>query len=132
MIHDDILSRELAGDEEACRLFCQENFILEVTELLCEAMEENDVSRSNLASRLGTTKGYITQILRGNANLTLRKVSDVLFALKKKLSVALLPIDASSAVLERSEKTGHETVDKTDRRLHPGRGVHSSRFGVDV
>ncbi|WLD10858.1 helix-turn-helix transcriptional regulator [Planctellipticum variicoloris] len=39
------------------------------------------MTRSELADRLGKSKGHITQILDGTANLTLRTVSDVFFAL---------------------------------------------------
>ena len=56
----------------------QETAILDTTELICALMKEGGVSRSDLASRMGTTKGNITQILDGSRNMTIRTVSDVL------------------------------------------------------
>lgn len=66
---------------EGMRLYQQERAILEVTEVICELMDKQGVSRSDLAKRLGRTKGYITQLLDGRANMTVRTISDVFTAL---------------------------------------------------
>ncbi len=63
------------------RLLQQERAILEITELLCDVMEEENVSRADLAERLGRTKGYVTQLLDGRRNMTVRTISDVFYAL---------------------------------------------------
>jgi transcriptional regulator with XRE-family HTH domain len=75
------LSQEIASTEEGRRLLQQESAIMEVTELICEIMEEENVSRSELSDRLGKTKGYITQLLDGRANMTIRTIADVFGAL---------------------------------------------------
>ena len=75
------LSQEIASTEEGRRLLQQESAIMEVTELICEIMEQKNVSRSELADRLGRTKGYITQLLDGRANMTIRTLADVFGAL---------------------------------------------------
>ena len=72
---------QFVSDKEQMRLYQQEYLIMQVTEHICELMEQNGVSRSELADRLGTTKGYITQLLDGRANMTLRKLADVCMAL---------------------------------------------------
>lgn len=56
----------------------QERAILDTTELLCVLMKGAGVSRSELARRMGTTKGNVTQILDGSRNLTIRTVSDLM------------------------------------------------------
>lgn len=63
------------------RAFQQERMILEATEAICTLMGDQGVARVDLARRLGKTKGYITQLLDGRANMTLRTLSDVFFAL---------------------------------------------------
>jgi len=63
------------------RLLAEEEFILEVTEKLVEYLNRGNVSRTELANRLGVTKGYVTQILSGGKNLTLRTIADVAEAL---------------------------------------------------
>jgi transcriptional regulator with XRE-family HTH domain len=58
------------------RLFQQERAIYEVTELIESLMEATGVSRAELAKRLGKTKGWVTQLLDGEANKTIRTVAD--------------------------------------------------------
>lgn len=74
------------------RLFQQEKTILEVTELICALMKEQNVSRKILAERLYKTKGYVSQLLDGEANMTLRTLSDVLYALGKELQASTVPM----------------------------------------
>lgn len=71
----------LAHDGEAMRLFQEEYVIAQVTERICELMEQKNVSRSDLAKRLKTSKGYVTQLLDGRANMTLRTMAKVLATL---------------------------------------------------
>lgn len=75
------LFEELGSDETDRRLLAQEAAILEVTELICQLMEEQSVSRAELARRLGKSRAYVTQMLDGSTNLTIRTIADVLFAL---------------------------------------------------
>ncbi|MCY3020138.1 MAG: helix-turn-helix transcriptional regulator [Planctomycetota bacterium] len=80
---------------QGMRLFQQERAILQVTELICQLMQEQGVSRSQLAKRLGKTNGYVTQLLDGETNMTLRTVSDVFLCLGHAVSVEGAPIKAS-------------------------------------
>lgn len=75
------LTEKLTATTEGMRLYQQERAILEVTELLCRLMDEQRITRSQLAKRLGISKGYVTQLLDGRSNMTLRTVSDVFFSL---------------------------------------------------
>lgn len=79
------LFERLTETPEGMRLFQQERAIFELTELVCELMAEQRVSRSVLASRLGKSKGYITQLLDGRTNMTVRTASDVLHALGRAI-----------------------------------------------
>lgn len=84
---------ELTGTPEGMRLYHRERIILEMTELICALMDERGVNRSELARRLGKTKGYVTQLLDGETNMTLRTVSDVLWALDSSLRASAGPLD---------------------------------------
>ncbi len=77
----ETLTERLTKTPEGMRLYQQERVIQELTDLICELMEEQKVSRSELASLLGKTKGYITQLLDGRTNMTVRTISDVFTAL---------------------------------------------------
>ena len=87
---------------EGMRLFQQERAIQEVPDLICEFMDADNVTRSELAERLGTSKGYVTQFLDGRANMTLRTVSDVFGALGREIHFAADP--ASGAGASRSRR----------------------------
>jgi len=47
------------------------SIILEFTEGLYDLMQENNISRKELAKRLGTSPAYITKVLRGDINFTI-------------------------------------------------------------
>lgn len=72
------------------RLLRQEELILEVTEALSEAMIRQGISKTELARRLGKTKGFVSQILAGGRNLTLRTIADVADALGCQVRVQVL------------------------------------------
>jgi len=87
---------ELAEDEEGRRLLEQERLILEVTESIANVMEERSISRTDLAKRLGKTPAFVTKLLRGDNNFTLRTLSDVFFAMDygARLTLGLVGQDA--------------------------------------
>jgi len=74
-------------DPEFRKLLAQEELILEFTETICDLLEEENVSRKNLAERLGKTKGFVSQLLNGGRNLTLRTVADILHVLGYKVTL---------------------------------------------
>lgn len=63
----------------------------DVTEALCQRMEEADISRSELARRLGTSPAYVTKILRGTANFTLASLVKLARAVGMELEVSFVP-----------------------------------------
>ena len=75
-------------DQEFRRLLAQEELILEVTEVLCGLLEQEKISRKELAERLGKTKGFVSQLLGGGRNLTLRTVADILHVLGYKVTIS--------------------------------------------
>jgi transcriptional regulator with XRE-family HTH domain len=75
-------------------LLSQERLIVEVTEKIAEALEASGLNQSELARRMGRSKAFVSQILSGGRNLTLRTLADVAWAL-----------DADARVLIRSKKS---------------------------
>jgi len=82
----------LVYDSEEMKFYLQEKLILETTELIAAIMEEKGINKSELAKKLGRSKGYITQLLDGRANMTLRTISDVMWALDSSLAVNANPL----------------------------------------
>jgi transcriptional regulator with XRE-family HTH domain len=77
-----------SSSAENRRLLRQEELILEVTEALASALSREDVTKAQLAERLGKSKAFVSQILAGGRNLTLRTVADVANALGYRIKVA--------------------------------------------
>lgn len=73
------------------RLLQQERLMLEVTELLTDVMERRGVTRVELARRLGKSKAFVTQVLRGRHNMTLRTLGDFAWALGVRLHLKASP-----------------------------------------
>lgn len=90
------LVEKYVEDPEQMRLFQQERAIYEITELIESVMEAKGISRAALAKRLGKSKGWITQLLDGEANKTIRTVADVLTVLGQELRVFAQPIRISN------------------------------------
>jgi len=73
--------------EDYKKLYAAEELTFNVTEDLLIQMEDMEVSKSELAEKLGRTKAYVSQLLSGSRNMTLRTLSDICYALKIKPSV---------------------------------------------
>lgn len=78
------------------RLLAQERLILDATEAIVGLLEDQGVTRQELAARLGKSKGFISQLLSGERNMTLRTLADLGHALGRSFSV--VPTAASSAM----------------------------------
>ncbi len=48
-----------------------------------EYMEKEGINQNQLADRLGVTKGYVSQILKGEFNYTLKKLIEISLAIGK-------------------------------------------------
>jgi transcriptional regulator with XRE-family HTH domain len=103
---------EYLKDGEFRRIFAQEDLILEVTETLCELLEQEKISRKELADRLGKTKGFISQLLGGGRNLTLRTVADILHVLGYRASLKPFKEGAQRQVRKVIEFKTRQTIPK--------------------
>src|SRR5205807_5152683 len=63
------------------RLFEQERLIVETSEAIWALMVQRHVQKAELAKNLGRSKAYISQLLNGARNMTLRTLSDIARAL---------------------------------------------------
>ncbi len=67
--------------------FLTERLVLEINEEICRVMDEQDMSRSELARRLGVSRQFITRLLNGNPNLTLLTLVKIATALGARINV---------------------------------------------
>lgn len=91
------------------RIDHQEWLILQVSLHIEKLMQQKNISRAELARRLGVNRAYVTQLLDG-ANLSLRKVADVLMALDASLTVDTAPAGFHTSVLPESNTGSMGTI----------------------
>ena len=83
-------TRTFAKKSHADALVNQEELILEFTETICFAMASQNISRTELGKRLNKSKSFVSQLLNGERNMTLRTLADVLGALDAKLRIEIV------------------------------------------
>lgn len=114
---DDPIIGNLLRSEEGRRLYKQEELLTRIAVQLDRMLEEAGVSRTELASRLNVTKGSVSQALAGNRNLTLRKLSDLFFALGYSVAVLPAPLEADThSILDATLKL-HKTASLPSREI---------------
>lgn len=87
---------------ERITVYEQERLLVEAAEQVSAAMESAGVSKAELARRLGKTRGFITQVLSGERNMTLRTLADLASALDTRLTI--VPASHSEALEARLER----------------------------
>jgi transcriptional regulator with XRE-family HTH domain len=128
------LVEQYVEDPKHMRLFQQERAIYEITELIESVMAEQGIGRSQLAAKLGQSKAWITQLLDGERNKTIRTVADVLAVLGREYCSFQRPIqihrggnastrqasvqvEQSEAQVEQSDPCGEQILAISDHRL---------------
>ena len=68
-----------------------ELFLLDTNGKIAHFMEHQAISRAKLARNLGTSRAYVTQLLSGRRNLTLKSLIRISMALGADLDIDLRP-----------------------------------------
>ena len=84
--------------------------ITEFIEDIWRLMEEQKVSRAELARRLGTSRAYVTKLLGGNANFTLQTMTKVAMALGSTVHVHVADQKAVTRWIDELPSKEGETV----------------------
>lgn len=99
------------------KAFAKEELVYNVTEDLLVILEDMDISKKELARRLGKSRSYVTQILSGSRNMTLGSLSDICFALgfkpEIKLPVQQEPESNKKWVSQKRETENHSKINRS-------------------
>jgi len=71
--------------------FQTEEAMLELNERIVQIMEEKGINRVKLANLLGVSKAFITKLLNGNPNLTIKSMVSIAHALGCELDIDICP-----------------------------------------
>jgi transcriptional regulator with XRE-family HTH domain len=79
--------QEFVSDTNRRRLYEREALALEASELVSQLMQQQRISKTELAARVGTSKSHITSLLSGSRNMTMHTLADLTFALGYKVEL---------------------------------------------
>ena len=71
--------------------YIAEGLLIEITEQILIILEKKKMTRSQLAVKLKCSNAYITKLLSGSQNLTLKKLVDIAVKLDCSIDLALVP-----------------------------------------
>jgi len=81
----------LMEDPEFRRLLTIEALVTEASEIIARLMAEQDVSKADLARKLNKSRAWVTQLLSGKANMTVRTLAEVVYALDAEVKLNAQP-----------------------------------------
>lgn len=71
------LHKWINANPERKRIYAQECLIVIVAERISLLMQRQDMSKADLAKKLGCSKAHVTGLLSGSRNMTLRTIADI-------------------------------------------------------
>lgn len=77
--------------------------LLDIEEALHTSMEAQGITRSELADRLGTSRAFITKLLGGQENLTLKTLVRVANALEMKVDTRFVPRESAAKPAKKQQ-----------------------------
>jgi transcriptional regulator with XRE-family HTH domain len=83
--------QDFISDPKRRRIYERDALAFEASELISRLMEEQQVSKTDLARLVGTSKSHVTQLLSGSRNMTVHTLADLAFALGHKVEIRSLP-----------------------------------------
>jgi predicted transcriptional regulator len=95
--NEEWTQRQEASDADR-RDYERERLILWTTELLADLMSKSNVTKADLARKLGTSRAYVTQLLSGSRNVTLNTLADAAWALGQRASVRMEPMQQGAYI----------------------------------
>ncbi len=92
---------------------------LEFVDQVCEQMDAQGVSSAELARRMGTSRAWVSKVLRGENNLTVASMGKLAFALGMRVTTELAPLDETADRRCRATVLSTEAAGPTPSLHHP-------------
>lgn len=104
---NDHLEQRLST-EEGRREYSRESLIVDTAVALNKVLEQTGLTQKGLAKKLRRTEGFVSQVLSGGGNLTLRTLADFAYGLGCKVDIVLTPHLSSRFSIDSGLMTRHE------------------------
>lgn len=98
--------------------FDYEGLVLGIAEKIALLIDNRDMTRTELAKALSCSPAYVTKLLRGSENLTLKKLVEVSHALGARVSIDLILKDRTQT---RSK------MERPAEKMYPATYIHRQR-----
>lgn len=72
-----------------------------VSDQIAEFMDKHGISKSELAARMGTSRAFVTKVLRGDANMTFKTFTTILHHLGLKPVTRIIPRESNTLWFDR-------------------------------
>ena len=110
---------QLMEDPEFRRLSTLENLTGEASNLIAKLMHDQGVTRADLARKLNKSRAFVTQILSGSHNVTVKTLAEVLYHLDIEVKLDAQPLPGTRTV--RKPHNPSATVRSEAYKLYPGK-----------
>ncbi len=100
---------ELMLDPEFRKHYAVESFIGDTAELIWQLLVRRNMKQSDLARLLNKTPAFVSQLLNGKANMTIRTLAEIVYALGATVEISA----------QDEKKSSCEAID--DPQMHPFR-----------
>jgi transcriptional regulator with XRE-family HTH domain len=98
--------QDFVSDPKRRRIYEREALAFEASELISGLMEDQKVSKTELAGLTGSSKSHITQLLSGSRNMTMHTLADLAFVLGHKIELKPAPLVEVASWLEIEDQAG--------------------------
>ena len=87
----------LMEDSEFRRLLSVEALVADAAEVIARLMAEQNLSKADLARRLNKSRAWVTQLLSGKANMTVRTLAKVVHTLGAEMKLQAQPLSCEAS-----------------------------------
>ena len=106
------------------QIVAEEDLIIDAQFLIQEALDERGITRSELAQCTGISKARLSQLMRAEANPTLRTLAKLFYALDDQLCLSRKRGSAQACESNETWALGTQSV----RRVIPSEVKHASDY----
>lgn len=79
---------ELMSNPEFKKFYAIEGLLADASQMISDLLVERSLKKADLARMLGKTPAFVSQLLSGNSNMTLRTLAEAAYALDAKISIS--------------------------------------------
>jgi transcriptional regulator with XRE-family HTH domain len=90
--------QDLMKDPSFRRLLASESLVTGAAELIARLMAEKKVNKAALAKRLNRSRSWVTQLLSGKTNMTVRTLAELAYALEAEVKLDAQPIAPGASI----------------------------------